>query len=97
MPNTLVECVLNFSEGRDSAKVDAVVEAMKLPGVYLLGAPEPALSLPKGPAFGTWDGYNFTRSRQKSATTPSATKKPAPGLQIINLNRRTIEEIGSEG
>jgi glutamate formiminotransferase/formiminotetrahydrofolate cyclodeaminase len=36
MPSTLVECVPNFSEGRDAAKVDAIVEAMKLPGVYLL-------------------------------------------------------------
>jgi glutamate formiminotransferase len=36
VPNTLVECVPNFSEGRDSAKVDAIVEAMKIPGVYLL-------------------------------------------------------------
>jgi glutamate formiminotransferase len=36
VPNTLVECVPNFSEGRDKAKVDAIVEAMKLPGVYLL-------------------------------------------------------------
>ncbi|MGH9607802.1 MAG: glutamate formimidoyltransferase [Terracidiphilus sp.] len=36
MPNTLVECVPNFSEGRDSAKVDAIVQAMNLPGVYLL-------------------------------------------------------------
>ncbi len=36
MPNTLVECVPNFSEGRDAAKVDAIVEAMKLPGVYVL-------------------------------------------------------------
>src|SRR5208283_1385555 len=26
----------NFSEGRDAAKVDAIVEAMKLPGVYVL-------------------------------------------------------------
>lgn len=26
----------NFSEGRDAAKVDAIVEAMKIPGVYLL-------------------------------------------------------------
>jgi len=34
--STLVECVPNFSEGRDRAKVDAIVEAMKLPGVYLL-------------------------------------------------------------
>src|SRR5437879_4083688 len=34
--STLVECVPNFSEGRDRAKVDAIVEAMKLDGVYLL-------------------------------------------------------------
>jgi glutamate formiminotransferase / formiminotetrahydrofolate cyclodeaminase len=34
--NTLVECVPNFSEGRDPDKVDAIVEAMKIPGVYLL-------------------------------------------------------------
>lgn len=34
--STLVECVPNFSEGRDPAKVDAIVEAMKIPGVYLL-------------------------------------------------------------
>ena len=33
---TLVECVPNFSEGRDKAKVDAIVDAMKLDGVYLL-------------------------------------------------------------
>ncbi|PYV84628.1 MAG: glutamate formimidoyltransferase, partial [Acidobacteria bacterium] len=33
---TLVECVPNFSEGRDKAKVDGIVEAMKLDGVYLL-------------------------------------------------------------
>ena len=36
MPTTLVECVPNFSEGRDKAKVDAIVDAMKMPGVYLL-------------------------------------------------------------
>jgi glutamate formiminotransferase/formiminotetrahydrofolate cyclodeaminase len=34
--STLVECVPNFSEGRDRAKVDAIVEAMKINGVYLL-------------------------------------------------------------
>src|SRR5258707_10416473 len=34
--STLVECVPNFSEGRDKSKVDAIIEAMKLPGVYLL-------------------------------------------------------------
>lgn len=33
---SLVECVPNFSEGRDKSKVDAIVEAMKLDGVYLL-------------------------------------------------------------
>ncbi|MBI3474459.1 MAG: glutamate formimidoyltransferase [Acidobacteria bacterium] len=36
MPTTLVECVPNFSEGRDKAKVDAIVDAMKMSGVYLL-------------------------------------------------------------
>jgi len=34
--STLVECVPNFSEGRDKAKVDAIVAAMKVDGVYLL-------------------------------------------------------------
>src|SRR5215475_11935797 len=34
--STLVECVPNFSEGRDKAKVDAIVDAMKVSGVYLL-------------------------------------------------------------
>jgi len=34
--STLVECVPNFSEGRDKAKVDAIVAAMKRDGVYLL-------------------------------------------------------------
>src|SRR5436309_12504154 len=34
--STLVECVPNFSEGRDKSKVDAIVEAMKVDGVYLL-------------------------------------------------------------
>jgi glutamate formiminotransferase/formiminotetrahydrofolate cyclodeaminase len=34
--STLVECVPNFSEGRDKGKVDAIVDAMKMPGVYLL-------------------------------------------------------------
>lgn len=34
--STLVECVPNFSEGCDEAKVDAIVAAMKVDGVYLL-------------------------------------------------------------
>jgi glutamate formiminotransferase len=34
--STLIECVPNFSEGRDKAKVDAIIDAMKMPGVYLL-------------------------------------------------------------
>src|SRR5579863_3624976 len=33
----LVECVPNFSEGRDTSKVDAIVAAMReVPGVFLL-------------------------------------------------------------
>src|SRR5437588_11001690 len=34
--STLVECVPNFSEGRDKAKVDVIVDAMKIDGVFLL-------------------------------------------------------------
>jgi len=34
--STLVECVPNFSEGRDKTKVDAIVRVMKMDGVYLL-------------------------------------------------------------
>src|SRR5215475_4971702 len=34
--STLVECVPNFSEGRDKTKVDAIIDAMKVEGVYLL-------------------------------------------------------------
>lgn len=34
--STLVECVPNFSEGRNKAVVDAIIDAMKLPGVSLL-------------------------------------------------------------
>jgi glutamate formiminotransferase / formiminotetrahydrofolate cyclodeaminase len=34
--STLVECVPNFSEGCDPKKVDAIVAAMKVDGVYLL-------------------------------------------------------------
>src|SRR6202049_4521635 len=34
--STLVECVPNFSEGRDKGRVDAIVAAMKVDGVYLL-------------------------------------------------------------
>jgi len=32
----LIECVPNFSEGRDKAKVDAIIDVMKIDGVYLL-------------------------------------------------------------
>ncbi len=33
----IVECVPNFSEGRDTAKIDAIIAAMReVPGVYLL-------------------------------------------------------------
>lgn len=34
--SSLVECVPNFSEGRDTAKVEAIIAAMKIDGVSLL-------------------------------------------------------------
>lgn len=36
MDQQIVECVPNFSEGRDESKVDAIVAAMRLPGVFIL-------------------------------------------------------------
>ena len=36
MPETLVECVPNFSEGRDAAKIDAIVEAVRSAGASVL-------------------------------------------------------------
>ena len=36
MPSPLIECVPNFSEGRDSAIVEAIVAAMAVDGVSLL-------------------------------------------------------------
>src|SRR4029077_3965039 len=34
--STLEKCVPNFPEGRDRGKVDAIIAAMKMEGVYLL-------------------------------------------------------------
>src|SRR5690349_18219758 len=36
MPDTLVECVPNFSEGRDSTKIDAIVEVVRSAGAAVL-------------------------------------------------------------
>jgi glutamate formiminotransferase / 5-formyltetrahydrofolate cyclo-ligase len=36
MPDPLIECVPNFSEGRDAALVQSIVAAMAVPGVSLL-------------------------------------------------------------
>jgi len=36
MSEALVECVPNFSEGRDARRVKAIVAAMRVPGVHLL-------------------------------------------------------------
>src|SRR5579872_5628866 len=36
MSSTLVECVPNFSEGHDKAKVEAIMHAMQVEGVYIL-------------------------------------------------------------
>jgi glutamate formiminotransferase len=41
--STLVECVPNFSEGRDKSVVDAIVDAMKIPGVSLKAATKASL------------------------------------------------------
>jgi len=44
--STLVECVPNFSEGRDEAKVDAIVDAMKMGAAdYIIKANNSAVEI----------------------------------------------------
>jgi glutamate formiminotransferase/formiminotetrahydrofolate cyclodeaminase len=76
----LVECVPNFSEGRDAAKVDAIVAAMReVPGVYLLDRESDA---------------DHNRSVITIAGTPEAVAEAAlrgvgKAAELIDLTRHT--------
>ncbi len=77
MPTTLVECVPNFSEGRDPAKVDAIVAAMKIPASISLTA--------------KWTPTTTAASSRWSATAKPFRKPPIRGVgkaaELIDLTR----------
>src|SRR3979411_1333061 len=76
----LIECVPNFSEGRDAAKVDAIVAAMsKVSGVYVLDREMDA---------------DHNRSVVTLAGAPEAVAEAAPlgggkALELIDLTKHT--------
>jgi len=80
VPRRLVECVPNFSEGRDAAKVDAIVDAIRsAPGVILLDRESDA---------------DHNRSVVTFAGPPEAVFEAAlrgveAAVRLIDLNRHT--------
>jgi glutamate formiminotransferase len=75
--STLVECVPNISEGRDKSKVDAIVEAMKLPGVYLLDREMDA----------DHNRSVITRVGDGDAVAEAAIRGVGKAAELIDLNR----------
>ncbi len=74
---TLVECVPNFSEGRDKSKVDAIVDAMKLDGVYLLDREMDA----------DHNRCVFTLVGERSAIQEAAIRGVGKAAELIDLNQ----------
>src|SRR5215470_11239466 len=75
--STLVECVPNFSEGRDKSKVDAIVEAMKVPGVYLLDREMDA----------DHNRSVITLAGDREAVAEAAVRGVGKAAELIDLNR----------
>jgi glutamate formiminotransferase len=77
---TLVECVPNFSEGRDPGKVDAIVEAIRsVGGVYILDK--------EMDADHNRSVITFVASREKVAE--AAIRGVARAVELIDLTRHT--------
>ena len=77
MTTTLVECVPNFSEGRDPAKVQAIVDAMSIPGVYLLDREMDA----------DHNRCVITLVGEREAIQEAAIRGVGKAAEIIDLNR----------
>src|SRR5438067_6194853 len=77
--STLVECVPNFSEGRDKAKVDAIVEAMRVPGVYLLDREMDA----------DHNRCVITLAGDRENIAEAATRGVARAAELIDLNQHS--------
>ena len=74
---TLVECVPNFSEGRDKSKVDAIVEAMRADGVYLLDREMDA----------DHNRCVITLAGEREAIQEAAIRGVGRAAELIDLNR----------
>lgn len=76
----LVECVPNFSEGRDAAKVDAIIAAMReVPGVYLLDRESDA----------DHNRSVVTLAGEPEAVAEAALRGVGKAAELIDLTRHT--------
>ena len=76
----LVECVPNFSEGRDTAKIDAIVAAMReVPGVYLLDRESDA----------DHNRSVVTLAGEPEAVAEAALRGVGKAAELIDLTRHT--------
>ncbi|MGB6670074.1 MAG: glutamate formimidoyltransferase [Candidatus Acidiferrum sp.] len=76
----LIECVPNFSEGRDPAKVDAIVLAMSaVPGVYILDREMDA----------DHNRSVVTLAGEPDAVAEAALRGVGKALELIDLNKHT--------
>jgi glutamate formiminotransferase / formiminotetrahydrofolate cyclodeaminase len=76
----LVECVPNFSEGRQVAKVDAIVEAMRaVPGVYVLARESDA----------DHNRSVVTLAGEPEAVREAAVRAVGKAAELIDLTRQT--------
>lgn len=78
--NRLIECVPNFSEGRDAAKVDAIIQAMSgVPGVYVLDREMDA----------DHNRCVVTLAGEPDAVAEAAMLGTGKALELIDLNQHT--------
>src|SRR6266852_3318097 len=76
----LIECVPNFSEGRDAAKVDAIVEAMSgVPGVYVLDREMDA----------DHNRSVVTLAGEQEAVAEAALRGTGKAMELIDLTKHT--------
>src|SRR5215813_3994036 len=76
----LIECVPNFSEGRDASKVDALIQAMSgVPGVYVLDREMDA----------DHNRCVITLAGEPEAVAEAALRGAGKALELIDMNSHT--------
>ena len=84
----LVESVPNFSEGRDMAKVDAIIAAMReVPGVYLLDRESDA----------DHNRSVVTIAGEPDAVAEAALRGVGKAAELIDLTERTLADAFAAG